>query len=202
MPQILPRLVLASGSPRRRQVLQGLGLSPEVRPADVDESPLPGEAPVPYVERLARLKATAQAAPGELVLAADTIVALEGELLGKPEGAEDARRMLRRLADREHLVATGVALFRSAADGARDRLLSDVSVSTVRFTPLTEEQIAWYVATGEPLDKAGAYGIQGLGALFVESIEGNYGNIVGLPLPATARLFDEMGWGLLSFRET
>ena len=201
MPATLPKLVLASGSPRRRQILEGLGLRPEVRPADVDETPLPGEGPVPYVERLARLKARARGAPGELVLAADTIVALGDELLGKPRDEAQARRMLRRLADREHRVATGVALYRPAEDDGPERLCSSVTVSNVLFTPLSDRQIAWYVATGEPLDKAGAYGIQGLGALFVESIEGNYGNIVGLPLPATARLFEEMGSGILEFRE-
>ncbi len=195
----LPRLILASGSPRRQQILRVLGLRPEIRPAEVDETPLPGEAPIPYVERLARLKARDQGTPGELILAADTIVALGDELLGKPEDAADARRMLRRLANKEHLVATGVALYQPADRGEPGHLLSNVTVSKVLFTPLSEDQIAGYVATGEPLDKAGAYGIQGLGALFVESITGNYGAIVGLPLPATARLFEEMGWELLRF---
>lgn len=200
----LPTLVLASGSPRRRELLTGLGLDPVVRPVDVDESPLPGEAPEAYVQRLAEDKALARGEPGEVVLAADTVVALpaEGEpgarLLGKPEDEADARRMLRRLEGRRHEVHTGVAVWDPGADQRR----IDVATSGVRFAPLTEGEISWYAATGEPLDKAGAYAIQGLGALFVEELQGNYSNVVGLPLPLVYRLFRELGWDLRAFRSS
>jgi septum formation protein len=193
-----PRLILASGSPRRRQALATFGLDFEVRPADLDESPRPGEAPEPYVRRLAQEKAEALAHAGELILAADTIVALEGALLGKPRDTAEAVSMLGRLQGREHQASTGVALH----VGGTARTLSTVVTSTVRFTPMSPAEIRWYAESGEPLDRAGAYAIQGLGALFVESIEGNYSNIVGLPLPATARLFRSLGYELLDFRAT
>jgi septum formation protein len=193
----LPRLVLASGSPRRIEVLRGLGLDPTVRPADVDESPLAGEAPDRYVRRLAREKAGADARPGELVLAADTTVVLEDRLLGKPEDQADARRMLADLSGRTHEVLTGVAL----VETARARAAEVVVTTRVRISLLTEREIAWYVTTGEPMDKAGAYGIQGLGALLVESIEGNYTNVIGLPLPAVVGLFRELGYELREFRD-
>jgi septum formation protein len=184
-----PALVLASASPRRRELLAGLGFAFRVRPVAIDESPRPGEPPLPCVLRLAREKAAAAVRPGELVLAADTLVVLDGELLGKPDGPEDARRMLARIAGREHTVLTGVVLLDSAA--AREA--AEVAASRVRLGPLTAEEIRWYVATGEPLDKAGAYGIQGFGSVFVESVLGNYTNVVGLPLPATRRLFGALG---------
>ncbi len=198
----LPSLVLASASPRRRELLGGLGLAFAVRPVDLDETPRPGEEPQPYVLRLAREKAAARAAPGELVLAADTIVVLDGELLGKPRDPEDARRMLRRLAGREHTVYTGVALEEpgTGPSDAVGRRTAAVDASEVRIAELSDEQIAWYVATGEPLDKAGSYAVQGLGALLVERIAGNYTNVVGLPLPLTARLFGQLGYDLLQFR--
>lgn len=197
----MPALVLASASPRRRELLGGLGLAFTVRPVDLDETPRPNEEPRAYVLRLAREKAAAQAAEGELVLAADTIVVLDGELLGKPRDEADARRMLRRLAGREHTVYTGVALEEPGAGlGQEPRRAAAVDASQVRIAELTNERIAWYVATGEPLDKAGSYAVQGLGALLVESIAGNYTNVVGLPLPLTARLFAELGYDLLAFR--
>lgn len=196
----LPSLVLASASPRRRELLGGLGLAFAVRPVDLDETPQPGEEPRAYVLRLAREKAAARAAAGELVLAADTIVVLDGELLGKPRDTEDARRMLRRLAGREHTVYTGVALEEPGGGPDGTRRTADVDASRVRIAPLSDERIAWYVATGEPLDKAGSYAVQGLGALLVEAIDGNYTNVVGLPLPLTARLFGELGYDLLAFR--
>ncbi|MCB1055952.1 MAG: septum formation protein Maf, partial [Acidobacteria bacterium] len=150
-----PRLILASGSPRRSQLLGLLGLAFEVRPVDLDETPHPGEDPVVYVERLAREKAEAHAHPGELVLAADTTVFLDREILGKPEDPDDARRMLRRLSARTHQVATGVALH----DRATARTVAHVDRTPVTFRALTEAEIDWYVATGEPMDKAGAYAI-------------------------------------------
>jgi septum formation protein len=163
---------------------------------DLDETPAAGEPPEETVLRLAREKAAARAEPGELVLAADTVVVIDGELLGKPRDAEDARRMLARIAGREHTVLTGVAL----EEPGRGRRTSDVERSQVRMASLTPDEIAWYVATGEPLDKAGSYAIQGIGALLVEEVHGNYTNVVGLPLPLTRRLFREMGWELLEFR--
>lgn len=193
-----PRLVLASASPRRRELLASLGLEFTVRPVDLDETPRPGEEPSRYVLRLAREKARARAEPGELVLAADTVVVLDGELLGKPSGPEEARRMLGRIAGRRHTVFTGVALLERGgeAGGGGDREATEVVASEVEIAPLTGEEIDWYVATGEPLDKAGSYAIQDRGALFVESVEGNYTNVVGLPLPAVYRLAAELGHDL------
>lgn len=167
-----------------------------MRAAEVDETPRPGEPPGDYVLRLAREKAAATARPGELVLAADTTVVVDGEILGKPRDGEDARRMLRRLAGREHEVLTGIAL----DEPGRERRASGVEVSRVRMAPLAEGEIAWYVATGEPMDKAGAYAIQGLGALFVEAVFGNYSNVVGLPIPGVYRLFAGLGYDLKAFR--
>lgn len=191
-----PNLILASGSPRRLELLTGLGLIFSVRPVDLDETALEGEEPSAYVIRLAGAKARARTEPDEITLAADTIVVLDGELLGKPADQGEARKMLGRLAGREHQVLTGVAVF----DGKGERLVSGVESSRVKIADLSDEEIAWYVATGEPLDKAGSYAIQDLGALFVERVEGNYTNVVGLPLPLTYRLFGRLGFNLLSFR--
>jgi septum formation protein len=191
-----PVLVLASGSPRRRELLSSLGLRFTVRAVDLDETPGDGEPPEELVLRLAREKAAAQAHPGELVLAADTIVVIDGQILGKPRDPQDAIRMLTTIAGREHTVLTGVAL----EDPGRNRRTSALERSRVRMATLSPEEIAWYVTTGEPLDKAGSYAVQGIGALFVEEVHGNYTNVVGLPLPLTYRLFREMGWELLGFR--
>lgn len=188
-------LILASSSPRRRDLLAGLGVRFTVRPVDLDETPRPGEEPREYVLRLAREKATARLEPGELVLAADTSVVLDGEILGKPADQAEAREMLGRLAGREHTVLTGIALA-GGGDGAR----TEVEASRVRIAAMSDEEIAWYAATGEGLDKAGAYAAQGVGALFVEAIAGDYTNVVGLPLPATYRLFREAGRDLRDFR--
>ena len=185
-----PRLVLASASPRRRELLAALGLSFDVRPTDLDERPLPGEEPAAHVRRLAREKAAAAARDGELVLAADTVVAVDGEILGKPRDAGEARRMLERLSGRTHEVHSGVAL-RLGASAPREAV--EVVRTRVRFAPLSAAELDWYLASGEPFDKAGAYAIQGLGALLVEEIEGNYTNVVGLPLPAVRRLFAALG---------
>ena len=137
-----------------------------------------------------------QTGPDEMTLAADTIVVLDGELLGKPGDPREAREMLGRLAGREHQVLTGVAV----CDGKDERFVCGVESSRVKIAALSDEEIAWYVATGEPLDKAGSYAIQDLGALFVERVEGNYTNVGGLPLPLTYRLFGQLGFNLLSFR--
>ena len=192
----LPSLVLASSSPRRRELLGALGLRFAVRAVDLDETPLPGEDPRATVLRLAQAKAAAQAHPGELVLAADTVVVIDGELLGKPPDPAGARRMLARIAGREHTVLTGVAL----EDPGRDRRASDVASSRVRMAAMSPQEIDWYVATGEPLDKAGSYAVQGLGALYVEEVFGNYTNVVGLPIPLTYRLFRELGYDLRDFQ--
>jgi septum formation protein len=167
-----------------------------VRAAELDETPRSGEAPPDYVRRLALEKAAARAGAGELVLGADTVVVIDGELLGKPADRAEARAMLGRIAGREHTVYSGVALVEPAAG----RRVAAVEATGVRMASLTSEQISWYVETGEPLDKAGAYAVQGLGALYVEAVSGSYTNVVGLPLPATYRLFREVGYDLLDFR--
>ena len=166
----------------------------QVRPVDLDESPRPGETPRDYVLRLASEKAAAQAGNGELVLAADTTVVVDGEILGKPLDDEDARRMLRRLSGREHSVLTGIALHGPHGEAA------EVDEALVRFAPLSEAEIDWYVATGEPRDKAGDYAIQGLGSLFVEGVVGSWSNVVGLPVPRVYRLFARLGYDLKAFR--
>jgi septum formation protein len=173
----LPRLVLASQSPRRADLLRAAGFDFEVRVADVDESVLPGESPHDYVSRLAIAKAVAaRRADDDLVLAADTTVVVDGHVLGKPADAADASRMLRRLAGREHDVLTGVCLLRGRYRDTR------VAATRVGFLPMTDDEIAWYVASGEPMDKAGAYGIQGRVSRFVTGITGSYSNVVGLPV--------------------
>jgi septum formation protein len=169
-------LILASGSPRRAELLRAAGIEFTVRIADVDEAIMPGESPRDYVLRLARAKALAVAGEGELVLGADTTVVIEDEIAGKPVDIEDARRMLKALSGRWHEVLTGVTLLRG------HKILSDVAVTRVKFSEMSESEIDWYVATGEPMDKAGAYGIQGYASRFVECIEGSYSNVVGLPV--------------------
>ena len=171
-------LVLASASPRRRDLLVRLGLDPDVRPTDSDET-WPGGDPGAAVEVIALRKARGVRAPGALVLGADTVVVLDGDVLGKPTGAADARAMLARLSGRTHTVYTGFALVR---DG---RTLTDHRATRVTFADLSRAEIDAYVATGSPLDKAGAYGIQDdAGALLVVSVEGDYLAVVGLPLQA------------------
>lgn len=179
-------LTLASASPRRRELLESLGLELEVRPAHTDESRRPGEPAREYVARVAAEKA--RAVEGALVLAADTAVVVDGAILGKPASPDDARRMLRALSGRDHEVLTGVCL---RVRGGAERGL--VVSSAVRFARLTEAQIDWYVATGEPLDKAGAYAVQGIGGAFVREVEGSVTNIVGLPLAETISLLAEVG---------
>jgi len=189
---LTPRLVLASQSPRRRELLAQLGVALEVRPADADESVLPGEPPHEYVLRVAREKARAVAGP--VVLAADTAVVLGREVLGKPRDAEDARRMLRALSATSHEVLTAVCVRRTQPALAVEL---DVVVTTrVRFARLGDAAIDWYVSTGEPLDKAGAYAIQGAGGAFVLGVEGSVSNVVGLPLAETAELLARAGFPL------
>ena len=178
------RLILASASPRRAELLAAAGFAFEVRPRTVDERLKPGEDPHAHVVRLAREKAEAVdgADPDLVVLAADTVVVIDGLVLGKPADDGEAAVMLRRLSGRTHEVLTGVAL-RSAG-----RVLTDVARTAVHFLPLSAAEIAWYVASGEPRDKAGAYAIQGLASRFVDRIEGSYTNVVGLPIATVAEL--------------
>ena len=185
----MPPIILGSSSPRRRELLTLIGVAHTVRPADVDETEHDGEAPAAYVERLAREKATAVAAqaPEALVIGADTTVVIDGAILGKPADAIDAARMLRMLAGRSHTVYTAVAVIR---DG---RIESDIEVVAVSMRPLDEAEIAAYIATGEPMDKAGAYGIQGFGATIVDRIDGDYFAVMGLPLVRLVRLMRRLG---------
>lgn len=186
-----PKIVLASASPRRRALLSDLGLSFAVEPARFDESQVTDGDPVARAKALADGKALDVAGrhPDALVIGADTIVVIDGTILGKPEDEEDARRMLRLLSGRTHRVYTGVSL-RHLASG---RHALEVEATDVTFGPLTDEQIARYVATGEPMDKAGAYGIQGYGATLVRGIHGCYFNVVGLPLYRLARMLALFG---------
>ena len=173
-------ILLVSASPRRSELLRLAGLEFMVRPVDIDETPAPGEPPGPLALRLARSKALAlpAASAPALAIAADTVVAVEGAVLGKPRDPEDAGRMLRLLAGRSHEVITAVAL-RLLPE---DTISCESTVSRVTFSPMAAEEIDWYVATGEGMDKAGAYALQGVGALFIRSISGSYTNVIGLPL--------------------
>lgn len=203
---IAPRIYLASKSPRRRDLLRQIGVHFDVltfrsgergEDADVDETPLPGEAVERYVERLALAKAQAgvrrlrwRKLLPQPVLAADTTLELDGEIIGKPRDTADAHAILARLSGRSHRVLTAVAV----SDGERTR--SRLSTSAVRFRTLSEHDIRRYIATGEPMDKAGAYGIQGHAAIFIEEIHGSYSGIMGLPLFETAALLDVFGYPL------
>ena len=183
------RLVLASASPRRRELLAAAGLEFDVDPVDIDETKRTEESPASYVERVARAKAEAAARrhTDRVVLAADTAVVIDGDVLGKPRGDVEAARMLRRLAGRTHDVLTGVAV---ARDG---QITSTVERTTVQMASLSDAEIRWYVATGEAGDKAGAYAIQGLASRFVPRIEGSYSNVVGLPVATVLQLLRSSG---------
>lgn len=181
-------IVLASGSPRRARILRELGLVFDVIVSDVDETLLPGEDGRSACERLARAKAASVAArDSRPVIAADTVVVCAAEVLGKPASPDDARAMLRRLSGRAHEVLTGLCL--ASANG----LISSVAATSVRFAPLREAEIDWYVATGEPLDKAGAYHVDGLGALFIEAVDGSPSNVAGLPVRLLLTLARQAG---------
>lgn len=184
-------IVLASQSPRRAQLLGMLGLEFAIAPAHVDESQLPGEAPNAHAERLAREKALAVAHryPHAFVVGSDTVVVIEGDVLGKPRDLDDAVAMLMRLQGRTHTVETGIAV---AYDG--DQVLSAVESVAVRFRAFDETTAEAYARTGEPLDKAGAYGIQGYGSTLVEGIEGDFFAVMGLPIARLVRLFEQLGW--------
>ncbi len=192
-----PGIILASASPRRRRLLDLIGLPHRVIPAGIDEAPRPGEDPRSLAERSAREKASAVAArhPRLPVLGADTVVEAGGRMLGKPRSRDEARAMLELLSGASHRVHTGLAL---ALDG---RCASLVETATVSFVPLTTAQIDWYLDTGEPMDKAGAYAIQGCGGLFVRGIDGSPHTVVGLPVHALPGLFARLGvpfWDLLA----
>lgn len=183
-------IVLASGSPRRRHLLETLGIAHLVQPADVEENRLPGEVPEAMAVRLARAKAAAVAVlrPDDLVLAADTVVAIDDHVLGKPVDADDAKRMLAMLSGHRHRVVTGVAL--ACPGGA---VLERYDVTEVWFRELSADTIADYVATGEPMDKAGSYGVQGYGAVLVERVDGDFFSVMGLPVRLVADLLEEAG---------
>jgi septum formation protein len=186
-----PAVVLASASPRRTALLDMLGLAHEVMHANVDETLVPDESAAAYVERLACAKALAVAGlrPDALVLGADTIVVLDGQLLGKPASRQDALATLLRLAGRDHMVFSGLALV--SPGGV---IYSAVSTTRVTFRTFHDALARRYVSTGEALDKAGSYGIQGLGAALIESIEGDYFTVVGFPVPELMRLLERAGW--------
>ena len=183
-------MILASQSPRRRELLGQMGFSFTVRPAKGEELPHPELTPAQLVEELARQKAlevSAEAEADDVVVAADTVVAIDGKVLGKPHDKVHAAQMLSALPGREHTVYTGVAVKRG------ETLLVEHEATQVRFRPLTEREIDLYIQTGEPMDKAGSYGIQGYGALLVEGIRGDYFNVVGLPICRLGRMLAQVG---------
>ncbi len=194
------RLILASSSPRRRELLASIGLQFDVIPSNVPEQRDPNETPEEYVARLSREKARAVAAQhgDRWVLAADTTVVLGEQLLEKPLDPRDAARMLAAIAGQTHVVFTGVTLHREKPPYAD----THVAMSEVRMLPLAAEDIEWYVGTGEPLDKAGAYAAQGIGAMFIESIHGSYTNVVGLPLALLFQMLRKAGIDPLRRRKT
>ncbi len=179
------RFILASASPRRADLLRAAGYAFEVRPTDIDESVEPDEAPETYVRRLAVAKARrAQCRDsGDVALGADTSVVVDHHILGKPEDATDAVRMLELLSGRTHDVLTGIALRQG------NHVVADVACTRVRFLPLAPQDISWYVATGEPMGKAGGYAIQGYASRFIDQIHGSYSNVVGLPVHLVALLW-------------
>ena len=183
----MKHLVLASTSPRRAEILRSVGWDFETLPVNIDETHLQGEDAVEYVERLSREKAEAaeRLSPQGLVLGADTTVVVDGDILGKPRDEDEARRMLYRLSGRWHAVLTGVTLIRG---GEGRKCVVAHEATRVLFAALSDDEINWYVASGEPMDKAGAYAIQGRAALFIKKIEGDYWNVVGLPVQLVYRL--------------
>lgn len=187
------KLILASASARRAQILRDAGLPFQIISSAIDEAPMEGESPQDLVRRLAEQKAqlvAARAVGPAIVIGADTVVVLNGKILGKPRSAEEARAMLEQLSGRTHAVITGIALIRLPDEAARQEL----ETTQVTFAPMTEEDISSYVATGEPFDKAGGYAIQGRGGRHITRIEGGYFNVVGLPLGKLYGLLKELGW--------
>jgi septum formation protein len=182
-----PRVILASQSPRRRDLLSLIHVPHEVRPADIDETYLDGEVPKDHAIRLARGKVQAIEAPDAVVIGSDTIVVVDGDVLGKPRNDDEAASMLRRLSGRSHDVVTAVAV------SWRGRVEADAEEVGVTFHELSDAQIARYIGTREPMDKAGAYGIQGYGATIVRSVNGDYFAVMGLPLQLLVRLLERVG---------
>jgi septum formation protein len=184
---IRPRVILASASPRRRDLLELIGIEHEVRPADIDERYLPHESPSAHAERLAREKASAIDEDGAVTIGSDTIVVIDGDVLGKPRDRAHAREMLRRLSGRSHVVMTGVAV------RWQGRVASGLEEVAVTFRALADDEIELYIDTGEPMDKAGAYGIQGFGATLVDRIDGDYFAVMGLAVNRLVRLCRSLG---------
>lgn len=191
------RLILASSSPRRKHLLESLGIRFDVVVPDIDEHRHPNEEPFDYVVRIARAKAESAVTADAVVVAADTVVVIDGQVLGKPGHPEEAKTMLRRLSGVTHEVLTGVAVAR-LTDIVQ--VLTAVESILVKFLPMTDDEIADYVGTGEPMDKAGAYALGGLGAIYVEAVHGSPSGVIGLPVHTTARLLRSLGVDLLSFR--
>jgi len=198
---LMERIILASASPRRAELLRAAGIEFDVMPASTDETVHPGETPEAYVQRVAEAKATAvrQRANGRPVLAADTVVVVNKAILGKPVDRDDAKRMLRMLSGRGHQVLTSVTLLSGAdplgprgGSGKARPALTRVETTTVEFVPLTADEIDWYVATGEPDDKAGAYAIQGYASRFITRIDGSYSNVVGLPVALVYEMMNSL----------
>jgi len=197
---LIRMIVLASASPRRQELLRNAGIAFTVQPADINEAPLAGESPRDCAERLAREKALAvfRARPLDYVLGADTIVVVDGAILGKPRDADDAVRMLRLLSGRTHAVITGVCVVNPVASGQRSvagktDLLTASETTSVTFFELSADEIRDYVATGEPMDKAGGYAIQGMASRWIPRIEGDYSNVVGLPVALVYRMLRTRG---------
>jgi septum formation protein len=184
-------LILASASPRRADLLREAGIDVEIQPADVNEDVEPGEGPETYVRRVAEAKgrSISERMPGRFVLAADTAVVVEGRILGKPSDAEDAARMLSLLSGRAHLVISGACLMKNSQPVVE----TEVETTVVEFAGLSAAEIEWYVASGESMDKAGGYGIQGLASRFVTRIAGSYTNVVGLPIAVVYRMCARAG---------
>jgi septum formation protein len=183
-------LLLASSSPRRAELLRAAGFEFDVSPAHVEESVRRGETPANYVRRIAEAKARAvlPGAGDRIVVAADTTVVVDQHILGKPRDAEDAARMLRLLSGRAHEVLTAVTVARD------DRVRTAIASTIVEFARLSDDEIAWYVASGEPYDKAGAYAVQGLASRFVTRVDGSYSNVVGLPVALVYQMLTELGY--------
>jgi len=183
-----PRVILASASPRRRELLSLVGIRHDVLPANIDESYQQGETPRQHAERLAREKASAIRVDDAVIVGSDTIVVVDGDVLGKPADRAHAESMLRRLSGRSHTVMTGIAVRHG------ERLVSDLVEVDVSFRLLSDDDIARYIDTGEPMDKAGAYGIQGYGATIVDRVDGDYFAVMGLPLNRLVRLIESLGF--------
>jgi len=192
-----PELVLASGSPRRQELLAQFGVVYQTKTSQVDESVESIYSPGQIVEELAHRKAgkVAESYEDALVIGADTVVVIDGEILGKPGDEKEAKEMLNRIQGREHEVYSGIALVHKK-EGKIDRVITRHRVTKVRMRPMSQDKIAWYVSTGEPLDKAGAYGIQGLGSCLVDQIEGCYFNVVGMSVSLLDQMFEELGFSL------